>query len=175
MVSTAAERRADTIVQWRVALAFAKMSRRIHAYRSKGTEMKRIVAASIVSAIAFAAVAQTAPPKPTAQERQRAVTTTTQQGSGSSASTQKTAEQQAANVKASRQTAKLSTQEKTQLAKDATRLNVNPENSSGQAATARMQTQTVARSKGAEKQSAQFRTKEGKAYLARDLQQKSSP
>ena len=137
--------------------------------------MKRIVAASMLSCIALAAVAQTAPPSPWAQERQRDVSSTTQQGSGSSASTQKTAEQQAANVKASKQVSKLSAQEKKRLAKDATRLNVNPENSSGQAATARMQAQTVAASKGTSKQSAQFKTKDGKADLARDLQQKSSP
>jgi len=137
--------------------------------------MKRLVAITLVSTFAAVATAQTSPPKPSVQQRQRAVASTTEQGSGSSASTQKTAAQQAANVKASRQVPKLSTDEKTQLAKDATKLNVNPENSSGQAATARMQRQTVADSRGTQRQNAQYKTKQGKADLARDLQQKSTP
>ena len=125
--------------------------------------------------IAAAATAQTAPPKASDAERQREVAKTTEAGSGSSASTQKTAAQQAANVKASKQVPKLSKQEKEQFAKDATRLNVNPENSSGTAATARMQKQTTALSKTEGRQNAELRTKEGKAQLEKELQQKSSP
>ena len=137
--------------------------------------MKCLLLASLVSILATAALAQTAPPRPSAQERRSAVESVTEQGSGSSASTQKTAAQQATNVKASRQVPKLTSEQKTQLAKDATRLNVNPENSSGQAATARMQRQTVAASKGTQKQNAQFKTRDGKTDLYRDLQQNSSP
>lgn len=137
--------------------------------------MKQLLAASVACLIASVAAAQTSPPAPSAQERQREVSATTQSGSGSSASTQKTAAQQAANVKASKQVPKLSKEEKTQFAKDATKLNVNPENSSGQAATARMQKQTVATSKAAQKQNTELRTKEGKAQFEKDLQQKSSP
>jgi len=128
-----------------------------------------------VGLLAAAAAAQTAPPAPSAAERQRDVATTTQAGSGSSASTQKTAAQQAANVKASKQVPKLSKEDKTQFAKDATKLNVNPENSSGQAATARMQHQTTAASKSASRQNAELRTKEGKADLEKELRQNSSP
>jgi hypothetical protein len=137
--------------------------------------MSKLMAFSLVWLFAAAATAQTAPPTPSAQERQREVSATTQAGSGSSASTQKTAAQQAANVKASKQVPKLSKVEKTQFAKDATKLNVNPENSSGQAATARMQKQTVATSKAAQKQNTELWTKEGKAQFEKDLQQKSSP
>jgi len=137
--------------------------------------MKQLLSASVACLMVSVAAAQTSPPTTSAQERQREVSATTQSGSGSSASTQKTAAQQAVNVKASKQVPKLSKEEKTQFAKDATKLNVNPENSSGQAATARMQKQTVATSKAAQKQNAELRTKEGKAQFEKELQQKSSP
>lgn len=137
--------------------------------------MTRWLVATITGLLAATAVAQTAAPRPTAAERQRDAETTTQQGSGSSASTGKTAAQQAANVKASKAVPKLSKDEKASLAKDATRVNVNPENSSGQAATARMQQQTVAASKSTARQNAALKTKSGKAQLDKELQQKSSP
>lgn len=139
------------------------------------TNMKALLPGIVACLVAAAATAQTAAPAPTAMERQRDVSTITEQGSGSSASTQKTAKQQAENVKASRQVPKLSKEEKKTLAKDANRLNVNPENSSGQAATARMQKQTVNESKSAPRQNATYKSKAGKAELNKDLQQKSSP
>jgi hypothetical protein len=137
--------------------------------------MKRMLATSIACTWAAVAIAQTAPPAPSASERQKDVSATTEAGSGSSASTQKTAAQQAANVKTSKQTPKMSKEEKSKLAKDATKLNVNPENSSGQAATARMQGQTGAASKATSKQNTDLKTKDGKAQLGKELQQKSSP
>ena len=137
--------------------------------------MNRILAALFACLLTAAAAAQTAPPKASDAERQRDVAKITEANSGSSASTQKTAAQQAANVKASKEVPKLSKQEKEQFAKDATKLNVNPENSSGTAATARMQKQTTATSKAASRQNAELKTKEGKAQLDKELQQKSSP
>ena len=137
--------------------------------------MKRILAALFAGLLTAAAAAQTSPPKASDAERQRDVAKITEANSGSSASTQKTAAQQAANVQASKQAPKLSKQEKEQFAKDATKLNVNPDNSAGQAATARMQQQTTAVSKASSRHNTEFKTKEGKAQLEKELQQKSSP
>jgi hypothetical protein len=137
--------------------------------------MKSLLLGIVACVVAASATAQTAAPAPTDKERQRAASTITEQGSGSSASTQKTAKQQADNVKASRQVPKLSNDEKKTLAKDANRLNENPENSSGQAATARMQKETVGQSKATPRQNTAFKSKAGKAELDQGLQQKSSP
>jgi len=137
--------------------------------------MNKLLVVFITCAFASIAAAQTAAPRPGPNERQRDVAITTQEGSGSSASTQKTAAQQARNVNASKQVTKLSREETTRLAKDATRLNVNPENSSGQAATANMQRQTTAASKTTSKQNTEFKTKNGKQLLEKELQQKSTP
>lgn len=125
--------------------------------------MNKLVVALIAGFIAAASAAQ-APSQ-----------TVARQAAENSGNAQATAIQQAGNVGVSRETPKLSRSEKTRLAKDATRLNVNPENSSGQAATARMQMQTVAESKATAKQNAQFRSKEGKAQLDRELQSRSTP
>jgi hypothetical protein len=137
--------------------------------------MNTLLIAWLAAGVASVASAQTSPPKPTANERQSAVESVTQQGSGSSASTQKTAAEQAKNVKVSKETPKITKEEKSKLAKDATRLNVNPENSSGQAATSAMQKETVAASKATQKQNAAFKTKQGKAQLGKALQDKSTP
>ena len=128
-----------------------------------------------MTAFAFATVAaaQTTPPSPTSKERQKAVQATTEANAAATTGAQ-TAKQQAINVQKSKEVAKLSKEEKTNLAKDATKLNVNPENSSGSAATAAMQKQTTAQSKGTPKQNAELRTKEGKQQLEQDLQKKST-
>jgi hypothetical protein len=137
--------------------------------------MNILLIASLAAGLASVASAQTAAPMPNAKERQSTVESVTEQGSGSSASTQKTAAEQAKNVKVSKETPKITKEEKSKLAKDATHLNVNPENSSGQAATAAMQKQTVAASKKTQKQNASFKTKQGKAQLGTELQNKSTP
>jgi hypothetical protein len=147
-----------------------------HAYdHRKGMDMKRTLAALFAGLLTATAAAQTSPPTASDAERQRDVAKITEANSGSSASTQKTAAQQSANVKASKHAPKLSKQEKEQFAKDATKLNVNPENSAGTAATARMQKQTTALSKEAGRRNTELKTKEGKAQLEKELQQKSSP
>ena len=137
--------------------------------------MDKLFAALIACVLASAAGAQTAAPAPSRAERQKDVATSTLQQGDNSASTRATAAEQAQNVKASKQVQKLSTQEKSKLAKDATKLNVNPENSSGQAATAAMQKQTTAESKAAAKQNAELKSKEGKQQLEKDLQKKATP
>jgi hypothetical protein len=137
--------------------------------------MNTLLIAWLAAGVASVASAQTSPPKPTANERQSAVESVTQQGAGSSASTQKTAAEQAKNVKVSKETPKITKEEKSKLAKDATRLNVNPENSSGQAATSAMQKETVTASKATQKQNAALKTKQGKAQLGTALQDKSTP
>ncbi len=72
--------------------------------------MKHWIAFSLAVAVAGAAAAQVSPPRdPSGPADVNAIT---QAGSGSSASTQKTAAQQAANVKASKQVPKMSTAEK---------------------------------------------------------------
>jgi hypothetical protein len=103
------------------------------------------------------------------------VQSVTQLTGDNSGNTQATAAEQAKDVKASKQVTKLSKDEKTQLAKDATKLNVNPENSSGAAATAVMQRQTTVASRGTAKQNTEFKSKEGKQQLQKDLQSKSTP
>ena len=96
--------------------------------------MNKLLVALIAGAFASVAAAQTAPAKPTAQERQADVKAATQAGSGSSASTQATAEQQKANVKASKETAKMSTADKNAAIKASNKAMVNPDNPSGSVA-----------------------------------------
>ena len=92
-----------------------------------------------------------------------------------SGNTQATAAEQARNVKASREVMKLSKSEKAKLSEDATRLNVNPENSSGSAATAVMQRQTTAVSRASAKPNAELNTKDGRQQLYNELQKRSTP
>jgi hypothetical protein len=136
--------------------------------------MKRLLVALLSVAFAWPAAAQTAGPQDPIKTKQQDVAGAISQGDNS-ASTQATAAEQARNVKASKQTARLSKEEKAKYAKDATRLNVNPENSSGQAATAAMQKQTVSQSKAAQKQNTQLKSKQGKQQLEQELQKKSTP
>lgn len=136
--------------------------------------MNKLLATLIMGALASPAAAQTAAPSPNATERQGAVQSATQMGDNSG-NARATAAQQQRNVKASKQVPKLSKSEKSQLAKDATRLDVNPENSSGAAATAVMQKQTTAVSRSTPKQNVELRTKEGSRQLDKELQSRSTP
>ena len=86
-----------------------------------------------------------------------------------------TAKQQAANVQKSKQVPKLSKEERAKIANDATKSNVNPENSSGTAATAAMQKNTTAVSKAIPKQNADLKSKEGKQQLEKELQKNATP
>ena len=138
--------------------------------------MNKLLVALIAGAFASVAAAQTAPAKPTAQERQADVKAATQAGSGSSASTQATAEQQKANVKASKETAKMSTAEKKDAIKNVNKQMVNPDNPSGSVAgTAAQQKANVDASKGAAKANTQLQTMAGQKALESDLKAKSTP
>jgi len=102
------------------------------------------------------------------------VRSTTEAAAASTTGAQ-TARQQSANVQQSKQVARLSKEEKTKLAKDTTKSNLNPENSSGQAATSSMQEQTAAQSKAASRQNTGLSTKQGQQQLEKELRQKSTP
>lgn len=137
--------------------------------------MNKLLVALIAGAFASVAAAQTAAPAPTAKDRQADVKAATQAGSGSSASTQATAEQQKANVKASKETAKMSTTEKKDAIKASNKAMVNPDNPSGSVAgTAAQQKANVAESKGQPKANADLKSKDAQKALEKDLQQKSS-
>jgi hypothetical protein len=136
--------------------------------------MNKLLATLIVGALTSHAAAQTAAPSPNKTERQGNVQSATQMGDNSG-NARATAAQRETNVKASKQVSKLSKAEKSQLAKDATKSNVNPENSSGAAATAVMQKQTTTVSRTTPKQNIELRTKEGKRQLDKDLQSRSTP
>ncbi|MBK9114896.1 MAG: hypothetical protein IPM22_04470 [Betaproteobacteria bacterium] len=138
--------------------------------------MNKLLVALIAGAFASVAAAQTAPAKPTAQERQADVKAATQAGSGSSASTQATAEQQKANVKASKETAKMTTQEKNAAIKASNKAMINPDNPSGSVAgTAAQQKANVAESKGTPKANVDLKTKEGQKKLDEGLKKASTP
>ena len=134
--------------------------------------MNKLLVSLAACVMASLVAAQTSAPSPTPAERELQSAQRTGENSGN---TQATAAEQAKNVKASKEVTKLSKEEKAQLAKDATRLNVNPENSSGSAATVTMQKQTTAKSKAAPTQNTEFQSKEGKQQLQSDLQKKATP
>jgi hypothetical protein len=136
--------------------------------------MNNLLVALAACVIASSVVAQTSPPSLSPAERQQQLQSA-QRAAENSGNAQATAAEQAKNVRASKNATKLSKEEKAQLARDATRLNVNPENSSGSAATAAMQKQTTAQSKAVSKQNTEFRSKEGKQQLDSDLQKRSTP
>jgi hypothetical protein len=128
--------------------------------------MNKLLVALIAGAFASVAAAQTAPPKPTTQERAADVKAATQAGSGSSASTQKTAAEQAANTKASREVAKMSRAEKEAFAKEINRTMLNPDNPSGSVAgTAAMQKANTATSKEVAKNRPNLNTPEAQKAL----------
>ena len=94
----------------------------------------------------------------------------TQAGSQSSAGAQATAAEQAKNVKASKETAKMSTADKNKAIKDVNKQMVNPDNPSGSVATtAASQKANVDASKGTPKANVELKTKEGQKALDKDL------
>ena len=139
--------------------------------------MNKLLVALIAGAFASVAAAQTAAPMtaPTTKEKQKDVQATTAAGSGSSASTQKTAAEQAANVKTSKDVSKMTTAEKNAYAKEVNKSGVNPNNSAGIVATDKMQKETTAVSKATPKQNTELKTKEGQKQTSKELQQKATP
>ena len=136
--------------------------------------MSKLIAALIASAFGFSAAAQTLPNPSKYKEPQYDVQSTTEASANANTGAT-TAKQQAANVQKSKQVPKLSKEERAKIAKDATKSNVNPENSSGSAATAAMQKDTTAISKTRPKQNAGLKSKEGKQQLEQELQKNSTP
>jgi hypothetical protein len=89
--------------------------------------------------------------------------------------TQKTAAEQAASVKASKEVAKMTTAEKKAFAMEINKQMVNPESpSTSVSGTAAQQKANVAESKGTPKANTELKTKEGKKELSKELQQKST-
>ena len=128
----------------------------------------------IAGTFGFAAAAQTRPNPSKYSERQNDVQSTTEASANANTGAQ-TAKQQAANVQRSKQVPKLSKEERAKITKDASKSKVNPENSSGSAATAAMQKDTTAISKATSKQNAGLKSKEGKQQLEQELQKNSTP
>ena len=126
--------------------------------------MNRLLIALIVGALASVAVAQTADPKMTSKQRQDTVKATTGAASNS-ATGATTAKQQDANVKASKDTAKMTSAEKNKAIRDANTKMVNPDNSSGTAATANMQKDTTTASKATAKQRPNINTPEAQKAM----------
>jgi len=126
--------------------------------------MKKILTALTVGAFVSLAAAQTADPKMSSKEKQDAVRSTTG-ASSNSATGATTAKQQDANVKASKETAKMTTAEKNKAVKDANSRMTNPDNSSGTAATANMQKESTAASKAQTKQKVNINTPEGQKAM----------
>jgi len=141
--------------------------------------MNKLLVALIVGAFAVAAAAQTNPltnPSEKSKEKQKDVQATTSQNAPSSVNTQKTAAEQAANVKESKGVAKMTTAEKNKAIKEVNKSPVNPENPSGSVAgTAAQQQMNVKDSKAVPKQNTELKTKEGQKQLSKELQQKASP
>ena len=137
--------------------------------------MNKLLVALIAGAFASVAAAQTAAPAPTAKDRQADVKAATQAGSGSSAGIVATDKMQQENVKASKDTAKMSAQDKNAAIKASNKAMINPDNPSGSVAgTAAQQKANVAESKGTPKANVDLKSKEGQKQLEKDLQQKSS-
>jgi hypothetical protein len=111
--------------------------------------MKQWIAISMIAAFATGAAAQT----PAVKDKQKEVQAVTEQQAPSSVNTQKTAAEQAASVKASKATPKMTTAEKNKAIKDANKQMINPDNPSGSAAgTAAQQKANVDASKGQPRQ-----------------------
>lgn len=137
--------------------------------------MNKILVALIVSTLASIAVAQTATQSPRSKDKQKDVQAATQLTGDNSGNAGLTAAEQRKNVNASKQVTKLTKQEKSELAKDSSKRNTNPNNSAGAVATAEMQRQTTAASRGTGRQNVEFKTKEGQQQLDKDLRSKSTP
>jgi len=136
--------------------------------------MNKLLIALIAGAFTSITAAQAASLYPTTIERRAYVETLTLQSLDNSVNTQATAAEQARSVQASKAATKLSKAEKVQLAKESTRLNVNPESSAGTAETADMQQQTTRISKATQRQNVDLRSKAGKELLYRELRNSST-
>ncbi|MCC7326935.1 MAG: hypothetical protein IT521_09060 [Burkholderiales bacterium] len=130
--------------------------------------MNKLLIALIAGAFATVAAAQTAPAKPTAKERQQAVQSTTQSQTDTS-SGMKTAEQQKANVKASKEVAKMTTAEKKAFMDEINKTMVNPQGS-GVAAVEAQQKANVEASKGMPRANVELKTKEGQKQIQKGLE-----
>jgi len=140
--------------------------------------MNKLLVVLIAGAFAAVAAAQTNPltnPSEKSKEKQKDVQATTSANAPSSVDVQNVNKQQQQNVKASKETTKMTTQEKKAFAKDVNKSNVNPNNDAGQAATAAQQQMNVKESKATPKQNTELKTKEGQKQLSKELQQKASP
>ena len=123
--------------------------------------MNKLLIALIAGAFAIVAAAQTTPAKPTTKERQADVQSTTAAAAASTTGAQ-TAKEQAANVKASKEVAKMTTAEKNAYIKELNKQMINPENPSGSVAgTAAQQKANVEMSKGQPRANTELKTKEG--------------
>lgn len=117
--------------------------------------------AVLVAGLAAAsfAVAQTSPPSLTPPQREQAIKADTAGNPNNDAGVAATAKQQAANVKASQQTKKLTTAEKNAAFKEANKQMINPNNPSGGVAeTNAQQKANTAISKGQSKQTTNLNT-----------------
>lgn len=130
--------------------------------------MNKLLIALIAGAFATVAAAQTAPAKMTTKERQQAVSGTTQSQTDTS-SGMKTAEQQKANVKASKEVAKMTAAEKKAFYDEINKTMVNPQGG-GIAATEAQQKANVQASKGEPKANVELKTKEGQKQLSKEMQ-----
>jgi hypothetical protein len=142
--------------------------------------MNKLLVVLVAGAFAAVAAAQgTNPvtnPSAATKEKQKDVQATTSANAPSSVDTQKTAAEQAKNVKASKDVSKMTTAEKKAYAKEVNKSAVNPENPSGSVAgTAAQQQMNVKESKATPKQNTELKTKEGQKQLSKELQQKASP
>ncbi len=136
--------------------------------------MNKLLVALIAGAFATVAAAQTAPPKLTKKERQEAVSSTTQSQTDTD-SGRVTAAEQKANVKASKEVSKMTTAEKKAFAAEINKQLVNPNAGPGGGieGTAAAQKMNTMDSKQLPKESAQFKTKEGKKELSQGLEKAS--
>ena len=139
--------------------------------------MNKLLVALIAGALASAVAAQNPITNPSekTKAKQQEVQSVTSQQAPSSVDTQKVNQQRQENVKASKDTTKMTTQEKKAFAKEVNKSAVNPENPSGSVAgTAAQQKENTATSKATPKQNTELKTKEGKAQLEKELQKKST-
>jgi hypothetical protein len=112
--------------------------------------MKQWIAISMAAAFATGVAAQTPAP---IKEKQKDVQAVTEQQAPSSVNTQKSAAEQAANVKSSKATGKMTTAEKNKAIKESNTKMINPDNPSGSVAgTAAQQKASVEVSKGEPRQ-----------------------
>ena len=131
--------------------------------------MNKLLIALIAGAFATVAAAQTAPAKMTTKERQQAVSGTTQSQTDAN-SGMKTAEQQKANVKASKEVSKMTTAEKKAFAEEINKQMINPNASGGIAGTEAQQKANVQMSKGEPKANVEMKTKAGQKQLSTEMQ-----